>query len=1024
MGKLTRLLGVESSQYLYEDLLKDSTSYYVYVARPDAWPFDSNPPVIEDTVDEEELSTYTKMLYAQRVSSDDVRYMTRRIDWVTGTVYDQYDPEVADLESQDYYVLTIDNNVYKCLYNNLGAQSTVKPFIIDYARPFTTSDGYVWRYMYSITPEERTKFATSTWMPVVPDANTVASAIPGSIDAFIIENPGAGYDTFHEGFVRSLVNTSTITLETTASSNTGFYVGSSIYLRNGQGAGQIREITSYNASTKQIVVDEAFDVFTSLRLADISGSFLENYAVFQVSSTFPFSAQSKDFYSGESVVQVDVGANGTVIAANTTSLTVVRDASINFVSDKPFVNLTYAPVARAGTVTITAGANTVTGVGTSLSTHYPVGSYIQVGANTARNVRRVTVADSATSLQVDSNFDYAASANVHYTVEAGEANTKTDTVANGFISFADDSSVLLRYSGATGVFALGERLIQTSISTANGIIAFANSTALKLTEVLGTFANTATISGLTTSVNATISAVVLEPNITVGNVTGTFLPQIPVLATSDTSGAIPAPGVGVASADVTGVSVIPNDLTSYYISPTVEIQGDGVGARAYSVVGGVSNSISKIELLRAGNGYSSANAIIRANTFYGVDADVRAVISPPGGHGADAVTELNADAISISVAFSNSFSEGYKHIAPSQFRRVGIIKDPELQNVMLTIANNESYRLQCSNVAGTFRVGEVVRQGDGFVGIVDAANATHLVVSGVSSTTFGLIDTGAVGDSITGSFSGATSNVSGVVTLQTNAFSIGERFTQEVTGATGIVKSVTGSNVVLTNVVGSFTTNLRVTDLTHGGKSNVTAISLLSTYNAVTSNNYDISVSQTCRLTLTSNATPFTVGEQIIQYDVNENQLASGQIFDHTNDIDIVFSSSNGTFFLGQSMSQGSANGIVLFANSTYMKLTAVQGTFTTGTNMVGTPNGTVGNVDAIYRVINIVDVSGDFVSGNTLNQIRGQTSNTTGLNSIANTVTLPDFVKNTGKNLYIENIQPVNVTLSSTETVRITLQY
>lgn len=95
------------------------------------------------------------------------------------------------LEECDFYVMTDDYNVYKCLDNNNGAESTVKP-IGTQVSPISTSDGYVWKYMYNIPIVLRNKFLSESFIPVT-SALTNQFYSNGSIENVIITNKGSGY---------------------------------------------------------------------------------------------------------------------------------------------------------------------------------------------------------------------------------------------------------------------------------------------------------------------------------------------------------------------------------------------------------------------------------------------------------------------------------------------------------------------------------------------------------------------------------------------------------------------------------------------------------------------------------------------------------------------------------------------------------------------------------------------------------------------------------------------------------------
>lgn len=95
------------------------------------------------------------------------------------------------LEDANFYVVTDDYNVYKCLDNNKGARSTVKPSGTQ-LEPFTTPDGYVWKFMYNIPINLRNKFYTDEYIPVVSALSNHFYS-NGTIDNIFITNKGTGY---------------------------------------------------------------------------------------------------------------------------------------------------------------------------------------------------------------------------------------------------------------------------------------------------------------------------------------------------------------------------------------------------------------------------------------------------------------------------------------------------------------------------------------------------------------------------------------------------------------------------------------------------------------------------------------------------------------------------------------------------------------------------------------------------------------------------------------------------------------
>jgi hypothetical protein len=95
------------------------------------------------------------------------------------------------LEESQFYVMTDEFNVYKCLDNNNGAFSVNKPIGTQVA-PITLADGYIWKYMYNVPIALRTKFLTADQIPVIT-ALSQQFYSAGGIESVIIQNRGVNY---------------------------------------------------------------------------------------------------------------------------------------------------------------------------------------------------------------------------------------------------------------------------------------------------------------------------------------------------------------------------------------------------------------------------------------------------------------------------------------------------------------------------------------------------------------------------------------------------------------------------------------------------------------------------------------------------------------------------------------------------------------------------------------------------------------------------------------------------------------
>ncbi len=200
-----------SNAKMFKDSLTEPT--YLAVGRTIPWsPTDLAPvaddlnPPIPGTSGFDTFETYNQSIGAKRINSVDCSQAIRRIEWTTGTVYDKYDYKDHELISKDFYVVVYDEvsadhlNVYKCLDNNDGATSTVRPSGTS-TSPFTTADGYSWKFMLKIDPLKYLKFATSQFLPISDatigdgslQASVQATAIEGTIDGITVTDGGSGY---------------------------------------------------------------------------------------------------------------------------------------------------------------------------------------------------------------------------------------------------------------------------------------------------------------------------------------------------------------------------------------------------------------------------------------------------------------------------------------------------------------------------------------------------------------------------------------------------------------------------------------------------------------------------------------------------------------------------------------------------------------------------------------------------------------------------------------------------------------
>lgn len=202
---LTNKLRIVNGDYFQNDVSNIPT--YLYIGRTTPWSDEQLPPDAVDSTNGRN-DALEEVQALKRIYSSDMISVIQRHDWTSGDVYDQY-TDVANMiddknpvtnEYYKFYVVTDEFNVYKCLSNYKRSQSTVKPTGTS-ATPFTTPDGYIWKYMYTIKSPDVFKFMTPNWIPCysVPydDGSTQwqiqQSAVPGSIEHIEVVENGAEY---------------------------------------------------------------------------------------------------------------------------------------------------------------------------------------------------------------------------------------------------------------------------------------------------------------------------------------------------------------------------------------------------------------------------------------------------------------------------------------------------------------------------------------------------------------------------------------------------------------------------------------------------------------------------------------------------------------------------------------------------------------------------------------------------------------------------------------------------------------
>ncbi len=288
---VSKKLNISTADHFVQTV-QNEAAYYVFAARHIEYETGDSPvPTPTDDVANNVIDIYNNMLYGKKVSPNDVVNMIHRYDWTSNTQYAMYDDTNSQLHTQQFYACVntgAQYHVYKCLYNNSNAYSTVEPSGTD-TESFETSDGYIWKYMYSANAVTMSKFATSAYIPVVVNTAIQTSATAGSIEAFMIEDAGLGYDNYLTGAFGSPADLRIggspyqYSIGATASTLNDFYNGCIILMTSGAAQGEYKIITDYVVTGGQriivmndffegtVAVNDTFEIYPYVYVYDTGG---------------------------------------------------------------------------------------------------------------------------------------------------------------------------------------------------------------------------------------------------------------------------------------------------------------------------------------------------------------------------------------------------------------------------------------------------------------------------------------------------------------------------------------------------------------------------------------------------------------------------------------------------------------------------------------------------------------------------------------------------------------------------------
>ncbi len=189
-----------------------AVSMFSFLAHVGSWANDNDPPA--PTKDVKSLKSLMKGIFVvKKINSNEFSPVIQRTDWTSGITYNYYQDDVDMLQRdingsliKTFYVKNRYDQVFKCLSNNfvdgVHVASTIEPYFepgsYDTNKIFHGSDGYKWKYIYTVDIAAKIKFMDSTWLPVpvgtAPDPLLNSTAGYGNIDVINVISSGFGYD--------------------------------------------------------------------------------------------------------------------------------------------------------------------------------------------------------------------------------------------------------------------------------------------------------------------------------------------------------------------------------------------------------------------------------------------------------------------------------------------------------------------------------------------------------------------------------------------------------------------------------------------------------------------------------------------------------------------------------------------------------------------------------------------------------------------------------------------------------------
>ncbi len=285
---ITDQLRILNAKNFVAGVASTANSYYSFVGLPNPTDYDADwettPPSPIDNFNQED-NYWDTMVALKKINKADVRQVVRKNTWTSGITYDMYRNNISatdvakpsdavTLYDANYYVLNSDYRVYICLQNGTspdnpsGRPSLDEPTFTDLEprSAGTSGDGYIWKYLYTISPSDIVKFDSTNYLPVPQDweTNTTDAAVrnnassSGQLKIVTITSRGVGVGTANKVYTQVPIKGDGSGAEATVTTNNDARV-SSVTISNG---GSNYTFGTLDLAAKGITgtTDPAFDV--------------------------------------------------------------------------------------------------------------------------------------------------------------------------------------------------------------------------------------------------------------------------------------------------------------------------------------------------------------------------------------------------------------------------------------------------------------------------------------------------------------------------------------------------------------------------------------------------------------------------------------------------------------------------------------------------------------------------------------------------------------------------------------------